>query len=107
MACAATEGRYRSTLGFAVQAGRVSEFSWESRTAPGGHVCAVSGAKQQSAKGGIALAAGHCRITLREVGEYVKVAAEDCAELCGSQAYLEPVLVDRRGHCRLLRPEAR
>jgi hypothetical protein len=25
----------------------------------------------------------------------------------GSQAYLEPLLIDRRGHCRLLRVEAK
>ena len=25
----------------------------------------------------------------------------------GSQAYLEPLLIDRRGHCRLLRAEAK
>ncbi len=34
-------------------------------------------------------------------------SAQNCTELCGSQAYLEPMLIDRRGYCRLLRPEAR
>jgi hypothetical protein len=37
----------------------------------------------------------------------VRVSAEHCAEFCGSQAYLEPVLVDRDGGCRLLRPQER
>mgnify|MGYP001573809595 CR=1 FL=1 len=40
-------------------------------------------------------------------GGFVRVAAEGCAELRGSQGYLEPVLVDRRGNCQLLRPRAR
>jgi hypothetical protein len=35
------------------------------------------------------------------------VTAEDCTEQCGSQAYLEPVLVDRGGGCRLLRAQPR
>jgi len=39
--------------------------------------------------------------------DQVKVAAEGCAQLCGSAAYLEPLLVDRRGHCRLMRPDAK
>ncbi len=32
---------------------------------------------------------------------------EGCAAMCGSQGYLEPLLVDRRGNCQLLRPQAR
>ena len=44
---------------------------------------------------------------LRDLGDYVRVLTEDCAEFCGSQGYLEPVLVDRRGGCQLLRPSAR
>jgi hypothetical protein len=35
----------------------------------------------------------------------VKVSAEGCSASCGSGAYFEPVLVDRRGSCSLLRPE--
>jgi hypothetical protein len=105
--CQAGEGRYSSTLNFSVDAGAVKSFEWRSRVEPGGHVCALSGVKQQSAKGGLVLAAGKCRVVLRDLGEYVKAAAQDCAEVCGSQAYLEPLLVDRRGNCRLLQPEAR
>ena len=44
-------------------------------------------------------------MTLRDLGDFVRVAAEDCAAMCGSQGYLEPVLVDRRGNCQLLRPQ--
>jgi hypothetical protein len=75
--------------------------------APAGHGCSVTGATQQPFKGGLLFTAGRCRVTLRDLGEYVKVAAEDCADSCASEGYLEPVLVDRRGHCRLLRPEVR
>jgi len=35
----------------------------------------------------------------------VRVAAENCSVQCGSKAYLEPLIVDRRGRCQLLRQE--
>jgi hypothetical protein len=105
--CEGSEGRYRFSLAYAVRDGSVARFEWRSRVEPGGHACAVSGAKQQRADGGIVLAAGDCRVTLRDLGDYIKAAAESCTHLCGSQAYLEPLLIDRRGNCRLLRPEAR
>jgi len=44
-------------------------------------------------------------VTLREAGEFVRVAAENCTVQCGSEAYLEPLIVDRRGRCQLLRQE--
>jgi len=105
--CEAAQGRYGSSLAYAAENGRMKSFQWRSKLEPGGHACALSGLRQEQAKGALVLAAGRCRVTLRELGEYVKVAAEDCAEACGSQAYLEPLLVDRRGNCRLLRPEQR
>ncbi len=109
--CEAAAGRYGSTLSYEVQGGRIKVLDWRSRLEPGGHVCAIStapgAATQQPANGGLLLVAGKCRVTLRDIGDYVKAAAEDCAEACGSQAYLEPLHIDRRGHCRLLRPEAR
>jgi hypothetical protein len=37
----------------------------------------------------------------------VKVAAEGCTQVCGSEAYLEPLLVDKRGNCQLLRAEVK
>ena len=82
---------------YSVEAGRLKAFEWRSRLAPGGHTCSVAKLQQQPFSGGLKFAAGGCTVTLREVGEYVKVAAEGCAKLCGSQAYLEPLLVDRRG----------
>ena len=51
--------------------------------------------------------AGRCTLTLREIGDYVRLSAENCNEQCGTQAYLEPLLIDRRGNCRLLRPDSR
>jgi hypothetical protein len=105
--CEAGEGRYSSALSYQAEEGKVRAFEWRSRVEPGGHVCALSNARQQVAKGGLALVAGRCRVTLRDLGDYVKAAAESCAEVCGSQAYLEPLLIDRRGNCRLLRAEAR
>ncbi len=107
LACAAGEGRYSSDMKLSVDAGMVRSFEWRSRLEPGGHVCALTNARQQVVTGGLALRTGKCRVSVRDLGEYVKVAAEGCAEVCGSQAYLEPLLVDRRGNCRLLRPEAR
>ena len=105
--CDATEGRYGSSLSFVAQAGKLRSFEWRSKLSPSEHTCAVLSVQQQPLKGGLRATSGRCAVTLRDVGEFVRVAAESCSELCGSQAYLEPVLVDRRGNCRLLRPESR
>ncbi len=105
--CDAQEAQYKSTLSYSIEAGRLQSFEWRSSVAPSGHRCSIGAFQQQSLKGGLRLSAGHCNVTLRELGDYVRVAAENCTEQCGSQAYLEPLLIDRRGHCRLLRGEAR
>jgi hypothetical protein len=105
--CELGEGRYASTLAFAVESGRIRSLEWRSKVAPGGHSCDVTGAEQRPMSGGLRAAAGACNVTFRDLGDFVRVAADGCAALCGSQAYLEPVLVDRRGTCRLLAPEAR
>lgn len=105
--CEPGEGRYASTLAYSVRNGRLERFTWSSRVAPAGHICALQATEQLPFEGGLRFAAGRCRITLRELGELVRVSAEDCAEHCGSLAYLEPVLVDRRGGCQLLRPHSR
>jgi hypothetical protein len=111
VSCELSEGRYSAALAYDVRQGKVKAFDWRSRVEPGGHVCAFTDANQppaqQPSPGALALAAGRCRVTLRDLGEFVRVAAENCAEVCGSQAYFEPLLIDRRGNCRLLRPEAR
>jgi hypothetical protein len=105
--CELEEGRYASSLHYAVTAGKLQQLDWRSRVAPSGHSCGVMQPVQQPFEGGLRFAVGRCRVTLRDLGEYVRVSAENCAEFCGSQAYFEPVLVDRRGGCQLLRPQPR
>jgi len=103
--CEMSGARYASTLAYAVEAGKLKSFEWRSTVEPGGHSCNLAGLEQRPASGGLRLAAGRCAVSLRDLGEYVRVAAEDCAAMCGSQGYLEPVLVDRRGNCQILRPQ--
>ena len=105
--CEISEGRYASTLAYAVENGKLQSAEWRSKVAPGDHPCAVSGLEQRPHNGGLRFASGRCSVTLRDLGDYVRVTAEDCAVMCGSQGYLEPVLVDRRGNCQLLRPLTR
>jgi hypothetical protein len=90
-----------------VEAGKARSLEWTSSVAPGGHQCAVKAVEQKPLRGGLRFSSGRCAITLREVGDYVKVDSENCAAACGSGAYLEPMLVDRRGNCQLLRPEGK
>ena len=105
--CEAGEGRYSSSLALNVEAGRITALEWRSRVAPGGHSCSVSGLQQQPMAGGLRAASGACSVTLRDVGEFVRIAAESCSAQCGSQAYLEPLVVDRRGQCQLLHPDSK
>jgi hypothetical protein len=107
--CQAGSGRYESSLGFTIEGGKLKpgSFEWRSKVQPAGHTCQLSALEQQPFSGGLRLASGPCTVTLRELGEYVKVAAERCEARCGSEAYLEPLLVDRRGQCRVLHPEPR
>ncbi|HXR57753.1 MAG TPA: hypothetical protein VN747_00400 [Burkholderiales bacterium] len=105
--CEMREGRYRATLSYAIEGGTLKSFDWRSQVAPENHTCSVSGLQQRGYAGGLQFVAGRCRVTMRDLGELVRVTAEDCAEFCGSQAYLEPVLVDKRGGCSILRPQAR
>jgi len=105
--CDTAEGRYAATLAYAVEQGKLKRLDWRSTVAPAGHTCAVGELVQQAYGGGLRFAAGLCKVTLRDLGEYVRVVAEDCADQCGSLGYLEPVLVDRGGACQLLRPHSR
>ena len=105
--CELAEGRYASSLEYAVEAGKLKSLDWRSGVAPGGHSCAVALLEQLPFEGGLRFRAGRCTVTLRDLGEFVRVSAESCTEFCGSQAYLEPVLVDRRGACQMLRPQQR
>ena len=105
--CEATEGHYSSALNLRVEAGKLQALDWRSKLAPSGHACTVTGLQQQPLKGGLRFTSGRCSVTLREIGDYTRLAAENCTEQCGSQAYLEPLFIDRRGNCQLLRGESR
>lgn len=105
--CEVSEGRYASTLSYSVEGGKLRALDWRSKVAPGDQPCGVSGLEQRPFNGGLRFASGRCSVVLRDLGEYVRVTAEDCGAMCGSQGYLEPVLVDRRGGCQLLRAPGR
>ena len=105
--CDAQEAQYKSTLSYSIEAGKLQSFEWRSSVAPTGHSCSIANVQQQPFKGGLRFSAGRCNVTLRRLDDYVHVVAENCAEQCGSQAYLEPLFIDSRGDCRLLRGEAR
>jgi len=102
--CETAEGRYTSSLAYTVENGKLRHLDWRSKVTPGDHPCSVSGLEQQPFNGGLRFAAGSCSVALRDLGEYVRVTAEGCTGQCGSLGYLEPVLVDRRGGCQLIRP---
>ena len=105
--CEARDVAYASSLSYLAEEGKLKSLEWRSTLTPSGHRCAIAAGEQRAFKGGLRLVSGRCAVTLRDLGDYVRVAAENCTELCGSQAYLEPLLVDKRGACRLLRPESR
>ena len=105
--CEAGDARYASSVNLPVQGGKVQSVEWRSKLATTGQACQVTNLQQEPWKGGLRLTSGRCTVTLRDLGDYLWLAAENCHEFCGSQAYLEPVLVDRRGSCRLLRGESR
>ena len=105
--CESGDERYASSLHYEVEAGKLRSMEWRSKVPSSGHQCVVIPSEQQPMKGGLKFMAGGCAVTLRDVGEQIKVSAENCASLCGSEAYLESMLVEKRGRCRLLRPEAK
>jgi len=105
--CEPAEGRYRSSLEYQFAEGRLKQLEWHSRVEPSGHTCAVVDPVQQPSERGLRFASGACTVTFRDLGDYVQVTAERCAAFCGSQAYLEPVLVEKSGGCLLMRPQER
>jgi len=104
--CEAKEGRYHSKLGFSVSGGKLVDFEWRS-VEPDGQSCTVVASEQQPLRGGLRFVAGGCRLTLRDAGEFVALSAESCSAQCGPEAHIEPLLIDRRGNCELLRHGAR
>lgn len=104
--CEAKEGRYQARLSYKVAKGKLDGFEWRA-VEPGGQACTVASLAQETMPGGLRFSAGGCRVTLRNLGDFVVLSAEGCSAQCGAEAYLEPLLVDRRGHCELLRHGAR
>jgi hypothetical protein len=104
--CEAKEGRYQARLNYRVAKGKLESFEWRA-VEPGGQACTLSGLTQETMRGGLRFSAGSCRVTLRDLGDFVVLSAERCTSQCGVEAYLEPMLVDRRGNCELLRHGAR
>lgn len=104
--CEAKEGRYQAQLDYKVAKGKIERLEWRALE-PGGQSCSVTGLTQEAMAGGLRFSAGSCRVTLRELGDFVVLSADGCTTQCGPEAYLEPVLIDRRGNCELLRHGAR
>ena len=105
--CEAGDERYASELAYEFEAGKLKSFEWRSKVGANGHTCVVQPGTQQAMQGGLRLAQERCTVVMRDLGEFVKVVAEGCRAQCGSEAYLEPLLVDRRGRCLLLSREVR
>lgn len=105
--CAARENGYDSRLAYAVEGGAVRSFEWSARLAPGGQSCTLANLVQEPMQGGLRLASGDCRVTVRDLGESLRVTAENCAGQCAVPGGLQPMLVDRRGSCELFRPRPR
>jgi hypothetical protein len=104
--CETKEGRYQSRLSLSVEQGKLKNLEWRS-VEPGGQACTVQATAQEPLRGGLRFVTGDCRVTLRDLGEFVALSVENCTAQCGAEAYLEPLLVDRRGNCELLRHGAR
>jgi hypothetical protein len=99
--CEARQGRYQSRLSLAVEKGKLKSFDWRT-VEPDGQACAVAASTQEEITGGLRFAAGACRITLRDAGEFVALSADNCGAQCAPEAHIRALLVDRRGNCELL-----
>ena len=104
--CEAKEGRYQTRLALAVDNGKLQSLDWRS-VEPDGQSCTVRASEQQPMQGGLRFVAGQCRVTLRDAGAFLALSAENCAAHCAAEAQIEPLLIDRRGNCELLRHGAR
>jgi hypothetical protein len=104
--CKAKEGRYQAQLALSVEKGKLKTLEWRA-VEPGGQTCTVVASGQEPLRGGLRFVSDGCRVTLRDAGEFVALSAENCSAKCGAEAHIEPLLVDRRGNCELLRLGAR
>ena len=104
--CEAREGRYHSRLALDVDKGKLASLDWRA-VEPDGQACSVVASEQQPLRGGLSFVSGRCRVTLRDLGEFIAVSADNCAAQCAAEANLERLLIDSRGKCELLRHGAR
>jgi len=122
--CSASEGKYSTALAFVINTGRLrpGSLSWTSRDAESGDVCVLGGTAVRQVRherglrfqidrnvtnpGGAAGDRG-CTISVRSLGEALRVSAAGCSAFCGARVQIEPILVDGVDQCRLLRPIAR
>lgn len=100
--CEAREARHLARLRLVVQGGKLRELEWQA-VDPEGQMCNVVASGQEPLAGGLRFVAGACRLTLRDAGEFVALRAENCAAYCAPEGDFIPLVIDRRGHCELLR----
>lgn len=100
--CEAKEARHLARLRLVVERGKLRELEWQA-VDPEGQMCNVAATGQEPLAGGLRFVAGACRLTLRDAGEFVALRAENCAAHCAPEADFIPLVIDRRGHCELLR----
>jgi len=103
--CDAGDDRYASSLSYSMEEGKLKGFEWRARVAPKRPQLHARRILSRNRSSGLQLASGACSVTLREVGEFFASPRETVWPQCSSQAYLEPLLVDRRGRCQLLHQE--
>ena len=80
--CEAKEGRYQARVDYRVANGKLGSFEWRT-VEPGGQVCTVAGLTQEAMPGGLRFSAGTCRVTLRDLGDFVALSADRCTTQCG------------------------
>ncbi len=100
--CEVREGRYQSRLSLGVDKGKLKHLDWRA-VEPDGQACAITATGQEPLRGGLRFVAGGCRLTLRDAGDFVALSAQNCSAQCAPEAHMEPLLIDRRGSCELLR----
>ena len=79
-------GRYASTLAYAVENGKLKALSNGARASAERPSLQGPPAEQQPVKGGLRIGRGPCARDAARLGEYVKVAAENCAAAMRLQA---------------------
>lgn len=100
--CEAKDGRHQARLALAVEKGKLERLDWRS-VDPEGNICNAVATGQEPLAGGLRFLAGACRLTLRDAGEFLALRAENCAAHCAADGDFIPLVIDRRGHCELLR----